>query len=80
MLKYDTVHGKWRDHTVAQEGDALLIDGQHRVTFSAVKEPSKVPWREAGVELVLECTGMFDEFSTNFKSLLAFISPCGVLS
>ncbi|MFL6267100.1 MAG: type I glyceraldehyde-3-phosphate dehydrogenase [Actinomycetes bacterium] len=57
LLKYDTVYGRYhRDVTVAD--DALVIDG-NRIPVSADRDPANLPWAELGVDLVLECTGVF---------------------
>ena len=57
LLTFDSVHGKW-PHDVAASRDALTIDGV-RVTFTSHAAPGDVPWRERGVDLVLECAGKF---------------------
>ena len=59
LLKYDSVHGTW-DADVKVEGKDLIINGQKVVVF-AEKDPSKLPWKDVGVELVHECTGFFTE-------------------
>jgi len=57
LLKYDTVYGRYhRDVTVAT--DALVIDGS-RISVSAERDPARLPWGDLGVDLVLECTGVF---------------------
>jgi glyceraldehyde 3-phosphate dehydrogenase len=57
LLTFDSVHGRWaRD--VRGEGEAIHVDGT-RIGFSARPGPGDVPWRDAGVDLVLECTGKF---------------------
>lgn len=57
LLEFDTVHGRW-DGTVGVEGDRLRIDGGS-VGYSEAPEPASVPWCDAGVDLVLECSGRF---------------------
>ena len=57
LLEFDSVHGRWRQDIAAQPV-ALRIDGRS-LSFSAHATPSEVPWRELGVELVLECSGKF---------------------
>lgn len=59
LLKYDSVHGKW-DAEIKIEGKNLVINGQTIKVFSD-RDPAKLPWKEAGVELVHECTGIFTE-------------------
>ncbi len=57
LLKYDSAHGKF-EGTVTHTDDALIVNGKH-IKASAERDPSKLPWREMGVDLVLECTGIF---------------------
>jgi glyceraldehyde 3-phosphate dehydrogenase len=55
LLKYDSVHRRFAAEVKAEER-ALVVNGK-RIAVSAEKDPAKLPWRELGVELVLECTG-----------------------
>jgi len=57
LLQYDTAHGRFRS-SVAVEGDALVIDGD-RIKVVAERDPTKLPWKALGVDVVLECTGLF---------------------
>ena len=57
LLRFDTVYGRW-DRQVAADGDALVVDGT-RIPVYAEKDPSRLPWGDLGVDLVLECTGVF---------------------
>lgn len=58
LLTFDSVHGRW-PHDVRAEGSAALsIDGT-RLGYTAHPKPGDVPWKEAGVDIVLECTGTF---------------------
>ncbi|GAB1341310.1 type I glyceraldehyde-3-phosphate dehydrogenase [Gemmatimonas sp.] len=57
LFKYDSVHGKY-DGQVGHEADAITIDGD-RIRILAEREPAKLPWKDLGVDIVLECTGRF---------------------
>lgn len=57
LLKYDSVQGRFPG-TVSHEGDALIVNGQ-KVKVCAEKDPSKLPWKDLGVEIALESTGFF---------------------
>jgi glyceraldehyde 3-phosphate dehydrogenase len=57
LFKYDSVHGKY-DGQVSAEADAITIDGD-RVKILAEKDPAKLPWKDLGVDIVLESTGRF---------------------
>ena len=59
LLKYDSVHGHYPG-TVVVSGDKLTVDG-HSAKVTAEKDPSKLPWKELGVETVLESTGLFTD-------------------
>ncbi|MFO1495229.1 MAG: type I glyceraldehyde-3-phosphate dehydrogenase [Lysobacterales bacterium] len=57
LTQYDTAHGRFR-HEVGVDGDSLTI-GSDRIRTLAERDPSKLPWGELGVDLVMECTGLF---------------------
>ncbi|MDX2003400.1 MAG: type I glyceraldehyde-3-phosphate dehydrogenase [Chitinophagales bacterium] len=57
LLKYDTAHHKY-EGSIAVEGDHLVVDGK-KIRTLAIKEPQALPWKELGIDLVLECTGLF---------------------
>jgi glyceraldehyde 3-phosphate dehydrogenase (phosphorylating) len=57
LLKYDTVYGRYPRAVTAADG-ALVIDGK-RIPALAERDPANLPWDDLGVDLVLECTGVF---------------------
>ena len=57
MFKYDTVMGKWKG-TVEVKDDSLVIDGK-AIKVLAVRNPAELPWKEMGVKIVVESTGIF---------------------
>ncbi len=57
LLKYDSVHGRFPAEVKA-EGDYLVV-GNRKVKVLAVKDPAELPWKELGVEYVVESTGVF---------------------
>ncbi len=57
LLRYDSVHGKF-DGTV-EVGDGSLVINGDAIKITAERDPSKLPWKELGVDIVLECTGVF---------------------
>jgi glyceraldehyde 3-phosphate dehydrogenase len=57
LLMFDSVHGRW-NRDVGTDGDALVIDGK-RIPVTAEKDPAKLPWKDLGARIVLECTGAF---------------------
>jgi len=69
LLKYDSVHGRFPG-TVEAKGDALVVNGR-QIQVSAIKEPENLPWKDLGVELVLESTGRFTDREAAAKHLTA---------
>lgn len=57
LTKYDTVHGRFRGE-VSVDGDSMVVNGD-RIRVFAERDPSKLPWGALGVDVVLECTGVF---------------------
>ncbi len=57
LTQYDTAHGKFPG-TVAVEGDYLIINGD-KIKVCAQRNPAELPWKDLGVDVVLECTGLF---------------------
>ena len=57
LIKYDTVYGRYHREVSVAEG-ALVIDGR-RIPAFAERDPANLAWDELGVDLVLECTGVF---------------------
>ena len=57
LLKYDTAHGKFPG-TVKVDGDSLVVNGD-RIKVVAERDPAKLPWKSLGVDVVMECTGLF---------------------
>ena len=69
LLKYDSVHGRFKG-TVEATGDALLVDGD-RMRVLSEKDPARLPWKELGVDIVLESTGRFTDRDQAAKHLEA---------
>ena len=57
LLTFDSVHGRWPQEVTAKK-DAIAIAGKE-IPFTAHGSPGEVPWKEHGVEIVLECSGRF---------------------
>ena len=69
LLKYDSVHGRF-DGSVEAQGDALVVNGD-RMRVLSEKDPGKLPWKELGVDVVLESTGRFTDRDQAAKHLEA---------
>ena len=57
LTRHDTAHGKFPG-TVAVDGDCMVVNGD-RIRVLAKRNPAELPWGELGVDVVLECTGLF---------------------
>lgn len=60
LFKYDSVHRTFRAAEVSAGDDSLRV-GDKEIKISAVKDPKEIPWKQAGVDIVLECTGLFTD-------------------
>jgi glyceraldehyde 3-phosphate dehydrogenase len=57
LTRYDTVHGKFNG-SIAVEGDVMVVNGD-KIKVLAKRNPAELPWKDLGVDVVLECTGLF---------------------
>ena len=57
LLKYDSTYGTY-GHDVSYDDDGVIVDGRHFKVLS-VKNPAELPWRDLGVDVVIESTGLF---------------------
>jgi len=71
LLKYDSSYGCYdKEVTIDSEKSELVIDGT-RIKYLSEPDPVKLPWRELGVDIVLECTGVFEDKESAGKHLEA---------
>ncbi|MDH5226955.1 MAG: type I glyceraldehyde-3-phosphate dehydrogenase, partial [Gammaproteobacteria bacterium] len=69
MLKYDSVHGRFKgDITV--EGNTLVVNGR-KIRLTAVKDPAELKWGEVGADIVIESTGLFLDAASAQKHIAA---------
>jgi glyceraldehyde 3-phosphate dehydrogenase len=68
QLKYDSIHGKFKGKLAteksspgAADDDVLVVNGNKIKCILATKEPSQLPWKDLGVEYVIESTGLFTD-------------------
>lgn len=59
LFKYDSVHGTVEDQ-VTLEGSTLKV-GRHSIKLTAEKDPGQLPWKQLGVDIAMECTGIFTD-------------------
>src|SRR6476469_1449792 len=57
LLRYDSVHGRI-PHSVDVQGDTISV-GREKFKVTALKDPAQLPWKELGIDIALECTGIF---------------------
>ena len=60
LLRHDSVHGKF-PATVAVEGDSIRINGGKPIKVTAIRDPKELPHGELGVDIAMECTGIFTD-------------------
>ena len=70
LLKYDSVHGRFNG-TIEVDGDNLVVNGK-KVRILAERDPSKLPWGQENVQVVLESTGIFRERSNPKKGGIGY--------
>jgi glyceraldehyde 3-phosphate dehydrogenase len=58
LLRFDSVHGRF-PHEVVVDGDTIVVDG-HKIKVTAIKHPTELPHKALGVDVALECTGIFN--------------------
>jgi len=69
LLKYDSVHGVLNQEIAAKD-DALEVDGKS-IAITSIKDPEKLRWKEFGVEIAAECTGLFRDRENAARHLTA---------
>lgn len=62
LMEFDTVHGRYNG-TISHDEEHLIIDGRS-ITFSEHSEPKNIPWKDLGVDLVIESSGKFKTLET----------------
>jgi glyceraldehyde 3-phosphate dehydrogenase len=69
MLKYDSVHGRFKGE-IAVEGNTLVVNGR-KIRLTAVKDPAELKWGDVGADVVIESTGLFLDAASAQKHLTA---------
>ena len=69
LLKYDSLYGRY-DKEISTENGSLYIDGKS-IKILAEKDPAKLPWKDLGIDVVLECTGLFTKIDDAQKHIKA---------
>ena len=69
LLNYDSVHGSLNKTITAEDG-AIVVDGR-KIAYTAIKDPAQLPWQQLGVDIAMECTGLFVDRANAAKHLSA---------
>jgi glyceraldehyde 3-phosphate dehydrogenase len=69
LLKYDSVHGRFDAQVEAGE-DFIMVNGS-KIAITAIRDPGQLPWKDRGVEVVVESTGLFRDRASASKHLEA---------
>jgi glyceraldehyde 3-phosphate dehydrogenase len=69
LLKYDSVHNQL-DNDIYAEENAIVVDDR-KIPYSAIKNPAELPWNSLGVDIAMECTGLFRDKENAGKHLAA---------
>src|SRR5881398_314424 len=69
LLKHDSVHGNLKAGVTAK-GEAIFVNGRE-IRVCAIKDPASLPWKELGVDVVVESTGIFRDTATASKHITA---------
>jgi glyceraldehyde 3-phosphate dehydrogenase len=69
LLKYDTVHGRFKGD-IKVSGTNLIVNG-HEIRMTQVKDPTQLPWKDLGVDVTMECTGIFTKKDDAMKHVAA---------
>lgn len=70
LLKYDSVHGRFPFDVETQGNDVLIVNG-HKIKCVQVKDPAELPWKDVGVDVAFECSGIFTKRDDAAKHLTA---------
>lgn len=69
LLKYDSVHGRFKGE-IKTSGTKLIVNG-HEIAMTQVKDPTQLPWKDLGVDITMECTGIFTKKDDAMKHIAA---------
>ena len=71
LLKYDTNHRTFHEDMISFEGNEIVINNKKRIKVYAEKDPEALPWKELGVDVAFECTGVFTKYEDAYKHINA---------
>ena len=71
LLKYDTNHRSFHEDMISNDEDEIIINNRKKIKVYSEKDPVNLPWAELGVDVVLECTGLFTKKEDAEKHITA---------
>lgn len=71
LLKYDTVYGRFDKEIKTDAANGKLIVDGHEIAFLQIKDPTQLPWKALNIDIVVESTGLFDEYAKSKVHLTA---------
>ncbi len=71
LVKYDTVHGSFHENEIKAAGSEIVVAGVKHIKVFKESDPANLPWKDLGVDLVLECTGKFTSKEDAMKHISA---------
>lgn len=71
LAKYDTTHRSFHEDLIESEGSNIVINGIKKIQVLNETDPTKLPWKELNIDLVLECTGKFTKYEDAYKHIEA---------
>jgi len=73
LLKYDSIYGRYGKDIEATDKELIITGkkGRDRIAVFAEADPTKLPWKKLGVDVVLECTGRFTKYDEAAKHIIA---------
>ena len=71
LAKYDTTHRSFHEELIESEGSNIVINGIKKIQVLNETDPTKLPWKELNIDLVLECTGKFTKYEDAYKHIEA---------
>ncbi len=71
LAKYDSVHRSFHEDLISFDEDNIIIAGRKKIRVFTEKDPETLPWKDLGIDLVLECTGLFTSLEDAKKHITA---------
>jgi len=71
LVKYDTIHRTFHEDAISFDEENIVINGKKKIRVFAEEDPSKLPWSDLNIDLVLECTGVFTKLEDAKKHVEA---------